>query len=167
MAFQPDLNPQPVSGTVSVTGSVNATIVGTPSVTVSGTVNIGDQPIDVNVSPTTVEDTNTYSNDTLGTGSLNGQFVASNITVGSTLEILALTVAVSATGELYKISFKTRSSGTDLVVGYFTTQLSLVPNVRFTIPDTSDDNLFVQLDRIGSGIGTSGSVSVVYRITAP
>lgn len=142
MAFQPDINPQPVS--------------------------IAD-PVEVIVNSVTVSDTSRYFNANIADDDTDVT-IQSNITTGHIVEILSINLACGDTTDVFSIHIKSALGLLDadkIGVLYCIGGINTSPNIRFTIPGTSDNDLIVSINRI-SGSGTANvAFSVVYRVTAP
>jgi hypothetical protein len=160
MAFQPDLNPQPISGNVGITGTPSVSISGTPTVT------IGSQPISVSVNASVVEDTGRYYDDDITIGS--DQTLESNLATGTVIEVININLA-SADDIVFKIIIKSALGGVEsnwMGVFYCRGSFNASPNLQFTVPSSTNDNLIVEVERIGVG-SSDVSFSMVYRITPP
>jgi hypothetical protein len=153
MAIVIQPNPLPISGSVSITG--------TP------TVNIGNEPIEVTVNATVVEDTSRYFNDDMTLSS--DTTIESNLDIGTVIEILNVNIACTDSN-LFKIAVKSAPGVSDadvICIFYCIGSINVTPNIRFTVPDHSSDNIELNVRRLSGAGSADVAVSLIYRITAP
>jgi hypothetical protein len=151
------LNPQPVSGTVSVGNTPNVNIANTP------TVNIGNTPIPVTVDAVTAEDSVNFLDDDYDVGSSAFISLETLVSNGTIIEILNFNLYSTDANSVHKVEFKL---GTNTFYTFYVGR-SFFETINFQITTPVGSPTFsfrISETTVGT---THPSVSIVYRITPP
>lgn len=155
MAYTPDLNPQPVSGTVAISGTVPVSIAATPNVAVTNTptVTIGSQPISVIATGAVnidIDDYQIYSNANITSGAAT---IAHN-TDGSISDYTIKQIVLNCSDfDIFKVEVyidKTLGATDPLFIGIVTNTAS-IPVDQTGPSDSLAEDLIIKITRVGAG----------------